>query len=362
MSFKPWERVEIFGRNAFLVVEDQFELTLYDEETGPAKSWRPSIPNTLMFDESFGGYSGLLENVLDAVRGLAPLAATGRDGAAAVALIEAIRRSIEQRRGNRPLQPKGSVRMKIKKLETFLANAGLRNYLFVRLTTDTGLTGIGEATLEWQEKAVEVLLHEWVASRILGRDPFDIEAVVGGMIRDQYQGGSTVMTAISGVEIALWDLIGKACGQPVYRLLGGRRQARAAGLCQRLVRRLRSAGGVRRAGARGRGARLRRDEVRPVRHRLEGAQPGAGEPALAVVEAVAEAVGPEVGLMIEFHGRLAAGDAIRFIRKLEGYDILLVRGAGRAGEPRAAGGGQGRDAACRSRPASGSTRWPTSPG
>ena len=54
-------------------------------------------------------------------------------------------------------------------LETFLANAGQRNYLFVRLTTDTGLTGIGEATLEWQEKAVEVLLNEWVASRIIGR-------------------------------------------------------------------------------------------------------------------------------------------------------------------------------------------------
>ena len=112
--------------------------------------------------------------------------------------------------------------MKIRKLETFLANAGLRNYLFVRLTTDTGLTGIGEATLEWQEKTVEMLLNEWVASRIVGEDPFDIEAVVGGMIRDQYQGGSTVMTAISGVEIAMWDLIGKACGQPVYRLIGGR--------------------------------------------------------------------------------------------------------------------------------------------
>ena len=67
-----------------------------------------------------------------------------------------------------------------------------------------------------------MLLNEWVAARVIGRDPFDIEAVVGGMIRDQYQGGSTVMTAISGVEIALWDLIGKACGQPVYRLIGGR--------------------------------------------------------------------------------------------------------------------------------------------
>ena len=56
----------------------------------------------------------------------------------------------------------------------------------------------------------------------------DAEAVVipssscVAMIRDQYQGGSTIMTAISGVEIALWDLVGKACGQPVYKLLGGR--------------------------------------------------------------------------------------------------------------------------------------------
>ena len=71
--------------------------------------------------------------------------------------------------------------MKIKSLETFLANAGQRNYLFVRVKTDTGLIGIGEATLEWQEKAVEVLVNEWVASRIIGKDPFDIEAVVGGM-------------------------------------------------------------------------------------------------------------------------------------------------------------------------------------
>jgi predicted dehydrogenase len=94
LSFKPWERVEIFGRNAFLAVEDQLETTLFDEETGPAKSWRPVVPNTLMFDESFGGYTGLLENFLDAVRGLAPLEATGADGAAAIGLIEAIHRSI----------------------------------------------------------------------------------------------------------------------------------------------------------------------------------------------------------------------------------------------------------------------------
>jgi len=94
LSFKPWERVEIFGRNAFLVVEDQLETVLFDEETGPAKSWRPAIPNTLMFDEEFGGYVGQLENALDAVRGVAPVNSSGLDGAAAVGLIEATRRSI----------------------------------------------------------------------------------------------------------------------------------------------------------------------------------------------------------------------------------------------------------------------------
>src|SRR2546423_796146 len=112
--------------------------------------------------------------------------------------------------------------MKITRLETLMANAGLRNYLFVRLHTDSGLTGIGEASLEWQEKTVETILHEWVDGRVVGRDPFDVERTVGNMIRDQYQGGSTIMTAISSVEIAMWDIIGKACNQPVYRLIGGR--------------------------------------------------------------------------------------------------------------------------------------------
>ena len=75
--------------------------------------------------------------------------------------------------------------MKITRLESFLTNSGLRNYLFVRLTTDSGLTGLGEASLEWQEKTVETLVHEWVEDRILGVDPFDVEQVVGNLIRDQ---------------------------------------------------------------------------------------------------------------------------------------------------------------------------------
>lgn len=211
--------------------------------------------------------------------------------------------------------------MKIKSLETFLANAGLRNYLFVRLTTDTGLTGVGEASLEWQERAVEVLLNEWVASRVIGRDPFDIEAVVGGMIRDQYQGGSTVMTAISGVEIALWDIIGKACRQPVYKLIGGRvRETLGAyangwyGAC-----RTPQEFAVRARDVSARGYRALKFD--PFGTAWKSLSREAEAEALAIVDAVTTAA-PSVRPIIEFHGRLAVPDAIRILRRLEAYDIL----------------------------------------
>jgi predicted dehydrogenase len=93
MSFKPWERVEIIGRNAMLILEDQFEPTLCDEQTAPPKSCHPVAPNTLTF-ESFGDNSGLVDIVLDSIRGLALLNGRGRDGAAVLALVEAIHDSI----------------------------------------------------------------------------------------------------------------------------------------------------------------------------------------------------------------------------------------------------------------------------
>src|SRR5262245_40929508 len=204
-----------------------------------------------------------------------------------------------------------------------MATPGPRNYLFIRLRTDTGLTGVGEATLEWQERTVQTLLHEWVEGRVLGRDPFDVEAVVGGMIRDQYQGGSTVMTAISGVEIAMWDLIGKACRQPVYRLLGGRRHARlpayangwygGANTPQEFAEQARAAVG--------RGYRaLKFDPFGTAWKEMTAEE---AEAAVDRVAAVREAVGPHVGLMIEFHGRLSAGAAVAMIRRLERFGPIL---------------------------------------
>ena len=209
--------------------------------------------------------------------------------------------------------------MKITKLETFLVNGGLRNYLFVRLTTDTGLTGLGEATLEWQEATVQTLLHEWVEDRILGVDPFDIEKVFGDLIRDQYQGGSTVLTAISGVEIACWDLIGKACGQPVYKLLGGRARERLPAYANGWYGSARTpadyAAKAREVVARGyRGMKF--DPFGTAWKEMTREQMTEAE---QVVAAVREAVGDDIDLMIEVHGRLSVGCAIEMGRRLIPY-------------------------------------------
>jgi len=209
--------------------------------------------------------------------------------------------------------------MKIARLETFLVNSGLRNYLFLQLTTDTGLTGLGEASLEWQEQTVETLIHEWLEERILGVDPFDIELIFGDLIRDQYQGGPTVLTAISAAEIACWDLVGKACGQPVYNLLGGRARERLPAYANGWY------GGAttpaeyaeRAREVLGRGYRaMKFDPFGTAWKEMSHAQMIAVE---QIVAAVRETVGDDVELMIEMHGRFSVGCAIELGRRLLPY-------------------------------------------
>ena len=209
--------------------------------------------------------------------------------------------------------------MKITKIETFLTNSGLRNYLFLRLTTDTGLTGIGEASLEWQEKTVETLIHEWVVDRVLGADPFSIEELAANLIRDQYQGGATVMTAISGVEVACWDLMGKALGEPVYKLLGGRCHdslpAYANGWYGGARTPAEYAQKAAEAARRGY-AGLKFDPFGTAWQTLSS---HAMDEVEALVAAVRAAVGDRVDLMIEVHGRLDVPTAIVMGRRLEQY-------------------------------------------
>ena len=209
--------------------------------------------------------------------------------------------------------------MKIVKLDSFLTNCGLRNYLFVRLTTDSGLTGLGESTLEWQEMAVQTLLHEWAEERILGVCPFDIEQVFGDLVRDQYQGGPTVMTVISALEVACWDIIGKACGQPVYRLLGGRARdmlpAYANGWYGGAMTPQDYARKSREVVARG----YRSMKFDPFEQAWKDMSQAQMQAAQDIVAAVREAVGDQVDLMIEVHGRLSVGCAIEMGRRLAPY-------------------------------------------
>jgi galactonate dehydratase len=163
------------------------------------------------------------------------------------------------------------------------------------------------------------LCHEWLEQRVLGRDPFDVEAVIGGLIRDQYQGGATVMTAISGVEIAMWDLIGKACRQPVYRLLGGRCRDRipayANGWYGAATTPAQYGECARAAVARG----YRALKFDPFGTAWKEMTAEASDAVIERVAAVREAVGSQVELMIEFHGRLSAASAIVIMRRLEQF-------------------------------------------
>lgn len=94
LSLKPWERVEVYGDHAWLSVEDQHELIIYDSEEGPTKSWRTVIPNTLLFDEEFGGYMGLIENFAQVIRGNETPLVTGWDGYYAYELLTATQLSL----------------------------------------------------------------------------------------------------------------------------------------------------------------------------------------------------------------------------------------------------------------------------
>ena len=97
-----------------------------------------------------------------------------------------------------------------------------RNWLILRLTTDEGVEGIGEASMLSYDPLVVDLLREWAAAYLVGKNPLHNEVHWTRMYQDNLgRGGRLFSTALSGVDIALWDLRGKALGVPVYELLGG---------------------------------------------------------------------------------------------------------------------------------------------
>ena len=112
--------------------------------------------------------------------------------------------------------------MKITGITTHVVGTAWRNLTIVEVHTDAGITGLGEVRMLNHTDALLGYLQEAVPNHVLGTDPFDVESLVHRMTRHDYaRPGEIAMSALAVLEIACWDIKGKALGLPVHKLLGG---------------------------------------------------------------------------------------------------------------------------------------------
>ena len=112
--------------------------------------------------------------------------------------------------------------MKIEEIDVRVCSPG-RNFVTVKVITDTGIYGLGDATLNGREMAVVAYLQEHVLPCLIGRNAHDIEDIWQYLYRGVYwRRGAVTMAAIAAIDMALWDIKGKAADMPLYQLLGGK--------------------------------------------------------------------------------------------------------------------------------------------
>jgi galactonate dehydratase len=212
--------------------------------------------------------------------------------------------------------------MKITAVKTFLAHpdTAKKNLLFVKVETDAGLYGWGEAYTQLdRERAIEVHVQE-LSRYLVGRSPFNIKHFTFMAYMDfaSKRGAMDFYCAVSGIEHALWDITGKACGQPVYNLLGGacRNKIRVyangwsqgGGTPDQLAQRASKVVGM--------GFTAMKFDPFPMPWRTM-IDRQTEQSAVDRVKAVREAVGPEVEILVEVHRRLSPLHAIRVARMME---------------------------------------------
>ena len=207
--------------------------------------------------------------------------------------------------------------MKITHIDTHVLGTPWRDLTYVQVHTDDGLTGVGETRMLGHTAALLGYLQEAAPRHVVGHDPFDVEALVQRMKYGDYgRAGEIVMSGIACVEMACWDIMGKALGQPVWRLMGGavrdRIKAYANGwyTVERTPEEFHAAAA--KAVARGYRA-LKFDPFGPGQWELE---PAERRHCVELAAAVRDAVGPDVEILIEMHGRFAPGEAIRIATML----------------------------------------------
>ena len=207
--------------------------------------------------------------------------------------------------------------MKITEIKAFVTMPpeALNNYVFVKVATDEGIVGWGESSIG--ATSVKGVIEE-IGETLIGEDPFRIDDHWQKLyhLYHNVRGGVLQMAAISGIEIALWDIKGKALGVPIYELIGGvmRDKLWAYGRFDGQTPEL----AVERALSQVEAGftALKGD---PFGHQGIFTTAQSERNALATVAAVREAVGDDVELLVEVHGRLTPAEAIRIGEGLEEY-------------------------------------------
>lgn len=223
--------------------------------------------------------------------------------------------------------------MKITAIETLVCHARMRNWVFVKVLTDQpGLHGWGEATLEWHTRGVVGAIED-LSQLVVGQDPTRPEHLWQTMYRQHFWHGNGIIraTAIAGIDIALWDIVGKVLGVPCSKLWGGP--------VRDFVRTYSHLGGGRMedfyetpVDNAKRFADLARQAVAdgytafksmavPSTMPIEGQKPIRA--AAAAVEAMREAVGEDIDIMVDCHARPSPAMGLKFGKALEPYNLYF---------------------------------------
>lgn len=209
--------------------------------------------------------------------------------------------------------------MKIRDVKSFCVHANFRNWVFIKVLTDEGIYGIGEATVEWASGAAmgcAADIRQW----FIGKDPRDIEGIFYYVQRNSYyENNPILMSVLSGYEQALWDILGKSLNAPVWRLLGGKARDRVPVYGNGWRRNAETIEEFRmyaKMAADEGWLALKWDPFGFADKTLTGKDMLEAEQQVA---AVREAVGPDVQLLIEGHGRFNVATAIEVAKMLEPY-------------------------------------------
>ncbi len=207
--------------------------------------------------------------------------------------------------------------MKISKVTPMVLGTEWRNLTIVKVETDDGLVGVGECRALNRTDGVLGYLSEAAPRYILGEDPFNVEALVARMFREDFgRAGEITQTVTALLEVACWDIIGKALDQPVYKLLGGAVRYQIKGYANGWYTGERTPDEFHAAAKKvlDKGYRaLKFDPFGAGFYEMERAEKNY---VISLVEAVRDAVGPDVEILIEMHGRFNPVTAVEFAREL----------------------------------------------